>query len=191
MPTDTILGLVGSALRRETVERIYEIRKRDRRKPLIVLIASTRDLARFGITPSPRLAAFLGRVWPGPAQPSRKASADAKAVADKSAGAVSVVLACPGKKFRYLHRGTETVAFRVPKPPAFRRFLTVTGPLVAPSANFAGEPPAKTIAEARRMFGNKVDAYLPGVGHLGRPKSGVPGRTRSSAPSLVVRILRC
>ena len=167
MPSDTILGIMGSALRSRTVERIYRLRGRNRKKPLIVLIKSSRSLIRFGIRPSPHLATFLRRVWPGPVQPSRKASA----------GAVSVVLPCPGSRFRYLHRGTGTIAFRVPQPPALRKLLTKTGPLVAPSANREGEPPARTVAEARRTFGDKVDIYM-------------SGRSRTSAPSLVVRVLR-
>lgn len=32
MPTDTLYGFVGSALRPETVERIYQLRKRNSRK---------------------------------------------------------------------------------------------------------------------------------------------------------------
>ncbi len=38
MPTDTLYGLVGSALLPETVERIYETRGRDRDNPMILLI---------------------------------------------------------------------------------------------------------------------------------------------------------
>jgi L-threonylcarbamoyladenylate synthase len=38
--------------------------------------------------------------------------------------------------------------------------LKTTGPLVAPSANWEGHPPASTIAEAKRYFGKRVDAYV-------------------------------
>lgn len=167
VPSDTILGIMGSALKPRTVERIYRIRGRNRKKPLIVLIASVRDLRKFGIVPTLRFSLFLKKVWPGPMQPSHKASA----------GAVSIILPCSSRKFRYLHRGTETVAFRIPQPPIFRKFLKATGPLVAPSANPEGLPPARTITGARRMFGSSVDAYL-------------PGRIRSTTPSLLVRVLR-
>lgn len=40
MPTDTIYGVVGSALNPETVERIYKIKKRNPQKPFIVLLAN-------------------------------------------------------------------------------------------------------------------------------------------------------
>lgn len=141
MPTDTIYGLVGSALSRAAVERIYRIRKRNPKKPVIVLIGDLADLARFGIKLEPRVKTFLEKIWPGP---------------------YSVVLPCPGKKFAYLHRGTETLALRLPKPQWLRALLRATGPLVAPSANPEGKPPAKTIAEAKKYFSERVDFYVSG-----------------------------
>ncbi len=156
MPTDTILGVVASAKSPRAVERLYRLRKRERAKPFIVLIASAGEVKQFGIIPTPRLAALLNRVWPGP---------------------VSVVLLCPAAKFRYLHRGTGSLAFRVPQSAALRRFLRAAGPLVAPSANRAGESPCRTVREARAVFGAAVDVYM-------------PGRVRSSAPSVVLKALR-
>lgn len=154
LATDTIYGIVGSALKPKTVERIYRLRKRNRRKPFIVLIASRRDLGRFGVRPDRRTAAILSRFWPGP---------------------VSIVLPCPSKKFAYLHRGTNAIAFRVPKPARLRALLWRTGPLVAPSANPEAEPPARTIAEARQYFARRADFYA-------------DAGKRSSKPSTLIRI---
>jgi L-threonylcarbamoyladenylate synthase len=138
MPTDTIYGLVGSALEKKTVERIYRFRKRNLKKPMIILIASLRDLGSFGVVLGTREKMILKKVWPGK---------------------VSVVLKCSAKKFAYLHRGTKSLAFRMPDVPRLRAILAKTGPLVAPSANFEGEPPARTILEAKRYFGEKVEFY--------------------------------
>ena len=49
IPTDTIYGLVGSALDERVVERIYALKDRSSKKPLIVLIAGEFELARFGV----------------------------------------------------------------------------------------------------------------------------------------------
>ncbi len=38
IPTDTIYGLVGSALNKKAVRRIYQLRQRNPKKPLIILI---------------------------------------------------------------------------------------------------------------------------------------------------------
>ncbi len=63
MPTDTIYGLVGKALNKKTVERIYEVKKRKPEKPFIILISSLRDLKLFGVKPEK----ILKKYWPGAA----------------------------------------------------------------------------------------------------------------------------
>lgn len=139
LATDTLYGVVASALKKETVERIYAVRKRDLQKPMIILISVIEDLKFFGVRLSGRQEKKLQTIWPG---------------------AVSVVLACNEEKFEYLHRGSNTLAFRLPKDEKILGLLEKTGPLVAPSANLAGQPPAVTIKEAKRYFGDRVDFYV-------------------------------
>ncbi len=141
LPTDTIYGIVGSALLPKTVARIYRLRRRDPKKPMIILAASKSAVKQFGVSIDPK-GKILDRVWPGK---------------------VSVILPVSRKaaaKFRYLHRGTNALAFRVPRPAWLRALLKKTGPLIAPSANFEGKPPASTIREAKKYFGDKADFYV-------------------------------
>ena len=141
IPTDTIYGIVGSALNSQTVERIYKLRKRSSDKPFIILISSIDDLEKFGITLTQKQRDFLQRSWPNP---------------------LSVVLSVVGEKFKYLHRGTNSLAFRMPKDERLLDLLKRVGPLVAPSVNFEGEKPAETIDEAKAYFGKDVDFYIDG-----------------------------
>lgn len=144
MPTDTIYGLVGLALNRQTVERIYEVRKRQPDKPFIILVSAMSDLKKFGIKLDQKIRRILNQYWPGP---------------------VSIILDCPSQKLAYLHRGTKSLAFRLPAKPELVRLLKKTGPLVAPSGNPEGLPPAKTIKQAKKYFSNQVDFYV-SVGKL-------------------------
>lgn len=139
IPTDTIYGIVGSALNQKTVEKIYKLRKRSSDKPFIILISRLNDLHIFSIKLTEKQVKFLKKVWPNP---------------------VSVVLPCPGKKWGYLHRGTNSLAFRIPKNEWLLKILKKTGPLVAPSANFEGEFPSETIDQVKKYFGDKVQCYL-------------------------------
>jgi len=150
IPTDTVYAIVGSALRPVAVRRIYKLRKRNLKKPMIVLIASIGDLKQFGVRLNPVTRKVLQKVWPG------KISVILPLAANHSSLIAKIA------KFRYLHRGTKTIAFRLPKPAALRKLLQRTGPLVAPSANWEGKPPAKTIRKAKKYFGNKVDFYADG-----------------------------
>jgi L-threonylcarbamoyladenylate synthase len=139
LPTDTIYGIVGSALDKKVVEKIYRLRKRNRKKPMIVLISSLGDLKKFGVQVTPTTRKILQKAWPGK---------------------VSVILPSRSKKVAYLHRGTNAIAFRMPKPAWLRKLLVKTGPLVAPSANIEGKPPARTVGEAKKYFADKVDFYV-------------------------------
>ena len=150
LKTDTIYGLVGSALNEETVKRIYTVRRRNPKKPLIILIGSLRDLHLFGIELSPRVRGILKRIWPGP---------------------ISVILPCEQKKFSYLHRGTNSLAFRMPKKDALQHLLKATGPLVAPSANPEGLPPSNSIQDAYAYFGDTIDFYVNGGNKKGEPST--------------------
>lgn len=153
VPTDTIYGIVASAFDKNAVERVYKLRARDKKKPCIILIRSEKDLKKFSISLNQDQKKFLKKVWPGK---------------------VSVVFPCKNKSLSYLHRGKKTLAFRAPKPLWLRRFLRLSGPVIAPSANPQAKPPAKNIKEARRYFGSAVDIFVSGGGsRLGKPSSVV------------------
>jgi len=139
LPTDTLYGLIGQALKKKTVERIYKVRKRNPKKPFIILISSVRDLNLFGILLSSKEKKIFRAVW------------------KKS---VSVIIPCRREKFSYLHRGQHSLAFRLPVNPVLRRLIKKTGPLVAPSANPEGLIPAYTSNQAKEYFGNNVDFYV-------------------------------
>lgn len=139
MPTDTLYGIVGLAENPETVKRIYEIRKRNPEKPCIVLIGDISELKKFSINLSSSEEEKLKEHWPGP---------------------VSIILDCDDEKLEYLHRGTNTLAFRVPAPVSLQKLLKETGPLIAPSANPEGLLPSKNIQEAESYFGSTVDLYF-------------------------------
>lgn len=141
IPTDTIYGIVGSALNPQTVEEIYRLRKRAKDKPMIILISSLKDLKFFDIKLNDAQRNFLQKNWPNP---------------------LSVVLPVKAEKFKYLHRGTNSLAFRMPKNENLLKILKEVGPLVAPSANFEGEKPAENISEAKKYFGDIVVIYLDG-----------------------------
>ena len=141
IPTDTIYGIVGSALNLSTVERIYLLRKRNLDKPFIILIGSIDDLEKFEVHLTEKQKDFLTNHWPNP---------------------LSVVLPVKVEKFEYLHRGTNSLAFRMPKDHNLLSIINSVSPLVAPSANIESEKPSETIDETKKYFGDEVDFYLDG-----------------------------
>jgi L-threonylcarbamoyladenylate synthase len=148
IPTDTLYGIVCSAFCKSSVEKIYSLKKRDKGKPVIVLISDISDLKEFHIKIYKNLPQKLKKFWPGPN---------------------SVLLLCDSKKFNYIHRETNEIAFRIPKNKELLNFLKKSGPIIAPSANTEGSKPAKNIKEAKKYFGDDVDFYIDGGTLNGRP----------------------
>jgi L-threonylcarbamoyladenylate synthase len=134
IPTDTIYGIVCSAMNKKSVEKLYKIRKRDTKKPMIILISSIKDLGLFDVKIEKKIT---DKYWPGK---------------------VSIII--PVKKFEYLHRGKNSLAFRIPDNKDLIKLLKLSGPIVAPSANIEGKEPAETIEEAYGYFQNKIDFYV-------------------------------
>jgi L-threonylcarbamoyladenylate synthase len=141
LPTDTLYGLVTRALSKKAVEKLYKVKNRIEDKPFILLITSYKDLELFGIKIDKNQAKFLEKIWPGK---------------------VSVILPCYLNKWKYIHRGVESIAFRMIaiKNKNLFNLIKKVGPLVAPSANKEGEKPAESIIEAKKYFKDEVDLYI-------------------------------
>lgn len=140
--TDTLYGIVGDAFSKQTVERIYDIKGRDKEKPFIILITNYKDLEKFNI--------------------KMKEKGIFQEIEKYKNKKVSFILPCADKKLTYLHRGKNALAFRIIKPRNKNLFNLIkkVGPLVAPSANPQGKDPAKNRKEARNYFGKNIDAYV-------------------------------
>jgi L-threonylcarbamoyladenylate synthase len=140
IPTDTLLGLVGSAYSKKAIKKIFEAKGRNEKKPLIVLISKYSQLEKFFVSKKDikKYEKFFKKYWPGK---------------------ISIILKVPKNKFSYIHRREGSIAFRVPDSLVLRKLLQTTGPLVAPSANPEGETPARDIKQARKYFSDKVDFY--------------------------------
>jgi len=138
-PTDTLYGILAVAENREAVQRVYDLKKRNPSKPFIILISSIEELSRFGVSPNAWQKEQLKKYWPG---------------------TVSVILECRTDKMEYLHRGTNSLAFRLPDKNDLIELLKITGPLIAPSANPEGLEPARDTEEARKYFDKAVACYV-------------------------------
>lgn len=139
LPTDTIYGICGSALDKRTVEKIYNFRRRASSKPMIILIESEKQITDLGVKLPNEVFEMLFKLWPNP---------------------LSVVVDAPYKKLHYLHRVKNSLAFRMPNNEFLLKLLKISGPIVAPSANFEGEEPAKNVDEAMNYFKDSVEIYI-------------------------------
>jgi L-threonylcarbamoyladenylate synthase len=138
LPTDTIYGLSCSIYDKQAVSRIYDIKGRNHKSPLIVLISDVQDLGSFRIKPDGNIGKLLRLNWPGK---------------------ISFIL--PLKNgFEYITGDIGSISFRMPDDDGLRSLLQKTGPLVSTSANPSGSKPAIDVTEAKEYFGDKLDFYV-------------------------------
>ena len=146
--TDTLYGIVASAANPEAVSRIYALRRRKPSKPCIILISELSQLDGLGIAPTAHQKAMIEHYWPNP---------------------ISIILPTDRSDLKYLHRGTNALAIRLPNSLELRQLISQTGPLIAPSANHEGFPPAETIKQAKDYFGDEPAHYIDGGLRQGQP----------------------
>lgn len=152
IPSDTVYGVVAKASDQAAVKRMYDLKKREN-KPGTVIAASIDQLEELGI--KRRYLTAVEQYWPNP---------------------ISIVIPS-GFDLGYLDQGKMSLAVRIPDNENLVKLLKKTGPLVTSSANTPGEPPAETIAEAKKYFGDQVDFYVDG------------GQISSKHSSTVIRIV--
>lgn len=126
-PTETVYGVGANAFDADAVARIYQAKRRVATNPLIVHLASARDLPQVAAA-IPPLAATLGdRFWPGP---------------------LTLVLPRGPRIPLNVTAGLDTVAVRVPAHPVALGLLNAAGlPVAAPSANLFMRPSATRAAD--------------------------------------------
>ena len=137
-PTDTLYGILANALNKELVEKVYNIKNRNPDKPYVILVSDIEKIKIFAPLISEKEEKLLKH------------------------GGITVILKLKNpERWYYLHRGTNSLAFRIPKEGKIKKLLELADlPLIAPSANPEGAAPAKNIKEAYDYFKNNVNMYF-------------------------------
>ena len=147
-PTDTVYGIGGDPFNRETVRRIFELKRREV-KPMPVLVAS-REKAK-GLVETDRLSLFLmDNFWPG---------------------ALTIVLRTKVRLPSQLTGGVEKLGVRMPNHNLALGLIEASGgALIGTSANISGKNPARTVEELDLRLVQGADLVLDGK----VPTSGIP-----------------
>jgi len=132
------------------LQRIFEIKRRDLRKGLIIVAATVAQLDPLAEIPDDEAGARILSSWPGPV--------------------TWVLPARPGVS-PLVTGGRSTIAVRVSDHPIVQRLCRRIGSaLVSTSANFSGRPPAHSSLQVRRTLGRALDFVLAGpLGDSSRP----------------------
>ena len=141
VPTETVYGLAGNALKEESVRKIFEVKGRPLLDPLIVHFSSIKQ-AEAHVEFNERARALADQFWPG---------------------ALTLVLRKKNTISDLVTAGLPSVAVRVPGHPIFRNLLErLEFPLAAPSANPFGYVSPTLAEHVAATLGDRVFAVLDG-----------------------------
>lgn len=151
--TDTVWGLGCLPSSEKAVQRIYEIKKREAKKPLILMSDDTYPLFDYVKQPMEKQVQIL--------------------IKKHFPGALTLVVEKSENTPYYITSNMDTVGIRVPDNETFMRICqSIDGRVLATtSANISGEPPALTYEEALSYIGDKVDLVIPDYGCVAKGKA--------------------
>ena len=141
-PTETVYGLGGDALNRESSKKIYAAKGRPSDNPLIVHIADINDMDAIVLKVKENALKLAERFWPGPLTMILKKS-------DR------VPLETTG--------GLDSVAIRMPVHKTAAAFIKAAGGYVAaPSANISGKPSPTSAKYVIQDMDGRIDMIIDG-----------------------------
>jgi len=141
-PTDTFYGLGVDPFNREAVERIFEIKAREKNKPLLLLISAKEQLETLAKTITPAHSMLMQKFWPGP---------------------LTLLFEPCSVIPQNVSANSNRIGIRQPGNSMTRNLISTLGqPITAPSANLSGEEPPVTAEQVQKSLGNHVDLILDG-----------------------------
>ena len=140
-PTDTTYGIGCSIFSKKGVERIYQIKQREKKKPFSFICPSLSEVAHYAKV-SNYAFKVLKRHLPGP---------------------YTFVLDASGVVPDLLQTKQKTVGIRMPDNNICLAIVNLLGhPIVTTSANLSGEEPIGDPLEVFRLMGKQLDIVVDG-----------------------------
>lgn len=139
--TDTVWGLGALPESKKGVEKIYEIKKREAQKPLILMSNEVENLLSYVKPLNDKAKELTEKHFPG---------------------ALTLVLEKTEKTPDYITSGFNTVGIRVPDNAVFKEICQAIPDhvLATTSANLSHEPSAKTYQQALEYMKDKADLII-------------------------------
>lgn len=139
-PTETVYGIGTNGFNKESIRKIYELKKRDFSKPISLLVSNMEMVKMVAEDISDLEYSLMKRFFPGP---------------------FTIIL----KKKKYvpdiLTANGDTVGVRMPSGEIAEKLIEYAGvPIATPSANISGKPSGTNINDIIKDFDGKVDCII-------------------------------
>lgn len=141
-PTETVYGLGGDAMNRESSRKIYAAKGRPSDNPLIVHICRFEDIYEIAEEVPEAAKRIAAAFWPGPLTMILRKT---EKVPDETTG------------------GLDTVAVRFPSHPVAKKLIQYAGGFVAaPSANLSGRPSPTAARHVVEDMNGRIEVIVDG-----------------------------
>lgn len=145
IPTDTVYGLVGDATNEKVINKIFEIKHREKNKPLLILVSNIEMLNNYVKNISSLERKIINKFWPGP---------------------LTIIFNNKKNLNDNLTAGKNEIAIRMPNSKALLELINkLNKPIIATSANIANEKTITSIDLLEDSIKNKID-YIYDGGYL-------------------------
>ena len=159
-PTEGIWGIGCDALNEESFLRIYDLKKRSKKKSFILLIDSLDTIAKYIKKLSAEELNFIDTVWPGP---------------------TTLLIDYDEKLPEHLQNASGKIAMRVSNHYPIKALLEIfNGIMVSTSANISGQDNLNNIDEIMSVFNEPDVAYFDDkLGNNNKPTRIIDLHTRA------------
>ncbi len=153
-PTETVYGLGASMVSERAVQRIFDIKGREKTKPISLMVDSVENALALVSRHTAAAEKLISVYWPGP---------------------LTLVFQASNKVPAYLRSSGGKVGIRMPDHPLSVALTKQLGqPITSTSANRSGEPPATRAEEVARSLADDVDLIIAaGASPIQRPSTVV------------------
>lgn len=139
-PTETVYGLGANALDAKVIQRVFELKQRDRSNPILVLTPTRQGIEELVLNIPETAEILMNKFWPGPLT-----------IVFKASPIVSPILTARSGK----------LGIRLSSNEFCRELLSICQiPITSTSANLSGEPNTDTIISVSRGILDSVDLVV-------------------------------
>jgi L-threonylcarbamoyladenylate synthase len=133
IPTETVYGLAAKLDRPEAIRKIFELKGRSLKNPLIIHVSDVSDVLSYAMNLPPHFQALTEAFWPGP---------------------LTLIIPIKTDLIPSIVRANlPTAGFRMPNHSLALKVIQTVGPLVMPSANLSGKPSSTQMEHIEKDFG--------------------------------------
>ena len=141
-PTDTVYGIMGDATKEDVIKRVFDVKKRDYSKPLLMLVSDIDMLNKYIYVSNDIEKKLIDKYWPG---------------------RMTLILKKKDNVSNLLTGNRDNVGVRIPDNKELLDIIKLFGkPVISTSANISGSDTITSVDQIEEKLKNSVDFIVDG-----------------------------